>query len=238
VIESVLIIIKKSKLLFISLIIFYLVFIYSNILIIRHNNAKYTTNNDSQYLILIHIDEKKLYLFESSKCIKQYSIASGKPGWPSPIGEWEIIEKGNWGDSFGGRWLGLNVRWGNYGIHGTKYENSIGRAASHGCIRLFNKDIKELYNIVPIGTPVIIKNGPFGPFGKGFRNLNPGDRGADVFAIQKKLKALGYFDGYESGIYEDDLKSALKRFQKDNNLKVKHTITRSDYNAMGFIEFE
>lgn len=208
------------------------------ILIRLDNNIKYSSKIQPEYLILIEIDEKTLYLFKEDECIKQYPIASGKPGWPSPIGKWEITDKNDWGEGFGGRWMGLSVKWGRYGIHGTTNKNSIGRSASHGCIRMFNKDIKELYNIVSIGTPVIIKNGTFGPFGTGFRELTPGDRGADVLAVQRRLKDLGYFNGYESGIYEDDLKRALYKFQKDNNLKVKYTITRADYHAMGFKEFE
>lgn len=103
---------------------------------------------------------------------------------------------------------------------------------------MFNEDIKELYDIIPIGTHVLIKNGTFGPFGTGFRNLIPGDRGADVLAVQQRLKQLGYFTGYESGIYEDDLKKALIKFLKDNNLKIDTTITRSVYDAMGLKEFE
>jgi len=103
---------------------------------------------------------------------------------------------------------------------------------------MFNKDIRELYNIVPVGTPVIIRNGSYGPFGTGFRELFPGDRGADVLAIQQKLKVLGYFNSLQTGIYEDDLKQALHKFQKDKKLKVKDNITREDYHAMGFREFD
>lgn len=132
----------------------------------------------------------------------------------------------------------ITMPWGTYGIHGTMEESSIGGAHSHGCIRMFNEDVKELYGIVPIGTTVVIKNGPYGPFGTGFRELFPGDRGADVLAIQERLKALGYFKGEETGIYEDDLKSAIHKFQKDKNLEVKNTVTIEDYTAMGFKEFE
>jgi Uncharacterized protein conserved in bacteria len=200
--------------------------------------SEHTAKDQEQFLILVHIDEKTLYLFENDKCIKKYPIASGKPGWPSPIGEWKIVEKSQWGKGFGGRWLGLNVKWGNYGIHGTQNESSIGRSASHGCIRMYNNDIKELYSIVPLGTAVVIRNGPFGPFGTGFRKLKPGDRGADVLAVQERLKQLGFFHGYESGIYEDDLKEALFSFQRAHNLKLKYTVTTTDYNVMGFREFE
>jgi hypothetical protein len=188
--------------------------------------------------VLIEIDEKRLYLFEDGQNIKKYSISSGMRNLPSPIGTWKIVDKGKWGKAFGGHWMGLDVPWGTYGIHGTTREESIGSAASHGCIRMFNKDARELYNIVPLGTLVIIKNGPFGPFGTGFRNLKPGDRGADVLAVQERLKELGYFEGNVSGIFGEDLKNAVLRFQKDKNLEVKNTITRKDYDALGFREFE
>jgi len=206
-------------------------------LLIQGSHAN-VVNNRPEYTIFIEIDEKKLYLYEDGQLIKEYPIASGMQGMPSPIGTWTITNKGRWGKSYGGRWMGLDVPWGTYGIHGTTKAESIGRAASHGCIRMYNKDIKELYGIVPVGTRVIIRNGPFGPFGTGFRNLRPGDRGADVLAVQKKLKELGYFHGYESGIYGEDLKQAIHRFQADQGLEVKNTITRQDYDAMGFMEFE
>jgi hypothetical protein len=211
---------------------------YCTLILVQGKPSIYANKTKPEYLISVYIDEKKLYLFENGKCIEKYPIASGKTDWPSPIGSWKIVEKSDWGEGFGGRWLGLDVPWGKYGIHGTSDEYTIGSAVSHGCIRMFNKDIKELYNIVPVGTNVLIKNGNFGPFGTGFRELFPGDRGADVLAVQHRLKALGYFNGAETGIYEDDLKYALHRFQKDKNLEVKNSITLTDYQAMGFSEFE
>jgi len=188
--------------------------------------------------IFVEIEDKTLYLLQDGKCIKRYPIASGKPGWPSPIGFWKIVNKGDWGEGFGGRWMGLNVTWGTYGIHGTMDEGSIGSSASHGCIRMFNNDVKDLYDRVAVGTPVVIVNGTFGPFGRGFTDIEPGDRGADVLAIQQRLTDLGYFKGGMSGIYEDDLKLAVHRFQKDKALEVKNTITKKDYLAMGFKDFE
>lgn len=211
---------------------------FCSILVMRVHSIKNIINNQHEYTIIIEIDEKKLYLFEDEQLVKEYPIASGMKNMPSPIGTWKITDKGKWDKSFGGHWMGLNVPWGTYGIHGTSREGSIGRAVSHGCIRMYNKDIKELYNIVPIDTLVIINNGPFGPFGTGFRDLKPGDRGADVLAIQEKLKELRYYDGNVSGIYGEDLKNAVHRFQADKNLKVKNTITHEDYDAMGFREFE
>ena len=239
-VTAMLVMIKKKKLYAILLLIaiFSVCLAGYSIFIKRNISVRDAAHGIQEYLILIQIDEKKLYLYKDKNLIKEYPIASGKDGWPSPIGKWKIISKSDWGEGFGGRWMGLDVRWGRYGIHGTTRENTIGRSASHGCIRMYKKDIKELYALVPHGTTVIINNGPFGPFGTGFRDLAPGDRGADVLAVQGRLKALGYFNGYESGIYGDDLKRALNKFQKDNSLEIKHTITRDDYHAMGFREFE
>lgn len=232
---NAMLLIKKSVFFYLTLIIVALIFTFG---FTRVHNTKNAVNNQVEYTILIEIDEKKLYLFEDDSLIKSYPIASGTQSMPSPIGTWKITNKGKWGKGFGGYWMGLNVTWGTYGIHGTTREDSIGSAASHGCIRMYRKDAKELYNTVPQGTVVIIRNGLFGPFGTGFRNLEPGDRGADVLVVQQRLKELHYFNGKMTGIFGEDLKNAVHNFQADNNLEVKNAITRKDYNAMGFIEFE
>lgn len=203
------------------------------------NNSGHVIHQEKDYTILIHIDEKRLYLLENGEVVKKYIVSTGKSGYSSPIGDWKIVGKGtNWGGGFGARWLGLNVTWGKYGIHGTNDEGRIGYAVSHGCIRMRNKDVKELYNMVEVGTPVIIRNGPYGPFGMGFKVLQPGQRGADVLAVQVRLKELGYYEGYESGIYNESLKTALHLFQRERGLPVENKITHDDYTAMGFVEFE
>lgn len=89
--------------------------------------------------------------------------------------------------------FGLNVPWGSFGIHGTLDTYSVGWASSHGCIRMNNSEVADLYKIVPIGTKVIIVDGMYGPFGKGLRDLKSGMYGSDVMEIQKKLKQLGFF---------------------------------------------
>lgn len=192
----------------------------------------------TNYCIYIQIDEHKLYLLENGKKIKEYPIAAGKSDTPSPLGYWKIVEKSTWGRGFGGRWMGLNVPWGKYGIHGTVRPDSVGRDSSHGCIRMYNKDIRELYKMVPIGTPVVIVKGSFGPFGSGFRVLRPGDRGADVYAIQKRLKDLGFYKGNVDGIYGEGMKASVHNFQRAHNLKVTNEIVREMYHALGFREFE
>lgn len=91
--------------------------------------------------------------------------------------------------------MGLNVPWGQFGIHGTLNQDTVGWASSHGCIRMNNDDVAELYNIVPIRTKVVIVNGSYGDFGTGFRNLKSGMYGSDVLRIQERLKELGFFTG-------------------------------------------
>ena len=56
--------------------------------------------------------------------------------------------------------------------------------------------------------------------------------------IQQMLKEKGFFKGWVSGIYNDDLKYAVHRFQKANGLTVQNTITKKCWLAMGFREFE
>jgi lipoprotein-anchoring transpeptidase ErfK/SrfK len=51
----------------------------------------------------------------------------------------------------------LTLRGGEYAIHGTNNPASIGGFVSHGCIRMYNNDIRELYSLVSVGTPVIVE---------------------------------------------------------------------------------
>jgi len=72
-----------------------------------------------------------------------------------PAGTFTIINKQvNPGGPFGTRWMGLSQP--HYGIHGTNNPASIGTAASNGCIRMYNEDVNELFNLVSVGTPVTI----------------------------------------------------------------------------------
>ena len=130
------------------------------------NNMANDTFDDEEHNIFIDLTESILYLFKGRQLVKKYPIAQGKPATPSPIGVWEIVTKArNWGSGFGSRWMGLNVPWGKYGIHGTNRPGSIGYRASAGCFRMRNKDVEELYSLVPYRTKVIVYGGPFGNLG-------------------------------------------------------------------------
>lgn len=107
------------------------------------------------YKILINTTARTLTLYENGKTYKVYPVAVGKPSTPTPKGSFTIVNKAvNPGGPFGVRWLGLSIP--GYGIHGTNDPSSIGKAVSHGCVRLYNANVIELYNLVPLGTPVNI----------------------------------------------------------------------------------
>ena len=108
------------------------------------------------YRIVIDTKKLKLYLFKKGILFKKYPIAVGKSSTPTPLGHWIIIKKGLWGAQFGGHFMQLNVHWGIYGIHGTDIPLSIAHKVSHGCVRMFSNDAKELYSIISIGTAVNI----------------------------------------------------------------------------------
>lgn len=108
------------------------------------------------YKITINTKTNKLTLYLNGKIVKTYPVATGKKATPTPKGNWTIIKKGLWGGPFGGYFMQLSVPYGTYGIHGTNQPLSIGRSVSHGCVRMYSNDAKELYYKISIGTPVKI----------------------------------------------------------------------------------
>lgn len=122
--------------------------------------ALYTLKKDppyTNYRIIVQTSEKKLDLFRNGKLYKTYPVAVGKPSTPTPKGNFRIINKDDKpsGPQFGVKWLGLSVP--HIGIHGTDQPKSIGQALSDGCVRMYNRDILELYYMLPLGTQVIIE---------------------------------------------------------------------------------
>lgn len=196
------------------------------------------SNITHEYQISIFLGEHMLYLFDNGKLIKSYPIAVGTQRNPSHIGIWKIISKSDWGEGFGGTWMGLNIPWGKYGIHGTLNPETIGDHATHGCIRMFSENAKELASIVSIGTVVSISGGPYGAFGEYPRTIMPGDRGSDVLQIQMRLKALGFYKGPLDAIYTDSLKSSIFEFQKFKDLKPHNDLEKWDLKVMGLGWFE
>jgi lipoprotein-anchoring transpeptidase ErfK/SrfK len=120
-------------------------------------DIKFSETDNDTYSIVISLANHTLTLFKNGTVHKVYPVAVGKASTPTPKGTFKIVNRElHPGGPFGVRWLGLNAPNGNYGIHGTNNPSSIGKNVSDGCIRMYNKDVLELSNLVPIGTTVKI----------------------------------------------------------------------------------
>jgi lipoprotein-anchoring transpeptidase ErfK/SrfK len=119
--------------------------------------------------IVVSIPDRKLALIEDGRVVKTYRVAVGAPASPSPAGEFTIAHRiahptyyapgiiipPGQANPLGTRWLGLDQR--GYGIHGTNQPRSIGHRASHGCIRMRNHDMEELFELVEVGDAVELR---------------------------------------------------------------------------------
>ncbi|MBQ5652473.1 MAG: L,D-transpeptidase [Peptococcaceae bacterium] len=106
--------------------------------------------------ILIVQKERRLYLYRDNLLQAVFPVAIGKTQTPTPVGNWQVINKKILTEPgvFGTRWIGLDNP--GYGIHGTNTPEAIGSAVSMGCIRMYNADVEQLFDLVFIGMPVII----------------------------------------------------------------------------------
>jgi lipoprotein-anchoring transpeptidase ErfK/SrfK len=133
-----------------------------------------------KYPVYLTIDRGafQLRLWQNLKLVKTYTIAVGMQGLETPAGIYTIDDKqvnpswhvpdSAWAGSLAGQVIPpgpedpLKARWMGFyngaGIHGTDEVSSLGTAASHGCIRMAIPDVIELYNQVPLGTPIYIGN--------------------------------------------------------------------------------
>lgn len=179
-------------------------------------------------LITINLDKRRLYFSSPGSNTKTYPIAIGKSSTPTPLGNWTIVAKAlNPGGPFGVRWMRLSVPWGGYGIHGTNNPRSIGRAVSHGCIRLYNEDVVEIYDQTPIGTPVTI-------MGRAYtgRILKRGDRGSDVRFVQSILRELRYYRYKLDSYFGARTEEAVIAFQTDQGILVDGMVGPETLNAL------
>jgi len=123
--------------------------------------------------LVIQLSRRRVTVYRGSTAVKSYSIAVGKPGWETPKGTYKVqqmfrnptwihplqkgitIAGGDPENPLGRFWIGFWTDGKNWiGFHGTPNQASVGSAASHGCIRMYNKDIEELFSKVSLGTEV------------------------------------------------------------------------------------
>ena len=130
-----------------------------------------------------------LLVIDSGQELRRFPVAVGRPGWETPVGQFEVIERvinpvwkhpatgqlvpAGPENPLGSRWIGFhrdcNGRRGfngrsaltvkgcaTMGFHGTPNRRSVGQAVSHGCVRLYDEQVRELFELVSMGTPVIV----------------------------------------------------------------------------------
>lgn len=123
----------------------------------------------ARFSILIEKRRNRLVLLSDGKPLKRYRVATGEKG-STPTGDFKVVNKlknPTWfhagvilppespNNILGSRWLGFDRP--GYGIHGTTLPHTIGTQSSKGCVRLLNSDVEEIYDLVPVETPVIVK---------------------------------------------------------------------------------
>jgi lipoprotein-anchoring transpeptidase ErfK/SrfK len=119
-------------------------------------------------VVVVSIPDRKLAVIEDGNIIATFSVAVGAEASPSPTGEFQIVSRvsnptyyrpgtvipSGKDNPVGTRWVGLSQK--GYGIHGTNAPRSVGHAASHGCIRLRNRDMERLFTMLRVGDVVEI----------------------------------------------------------------------------------
>lgn len=141
------------------------------------------TLDDYQQVLLVRIGENKLYLYEDGEIAREWTVATGLPEYPTPTGIFSIELKRympTWVNPSPDTWgkdlpatiapgpsnpLGLRaLNWTAPAIrfHGTTNIASLGHQASHGCVRMSNADVIELYDLIDVGTAIVSVNVGYG----------------------------------------------------------------------------
>jgi len=137
--------------------------------------------------IVLRLGERRLYVVpaehdgDTRRAIASFRVAIGRDGYETPTGRFKVKEKivdppfqvFDWSDPstvvktvapgptnpLGERWIGFATSeygW-QIGFHGTPNPELLGRAVSHGCVRMRNRDVVDLYRRIEVGTPVIVE---------------------------------------------------------------------------------
>ncbi len=121
-----------------------------------------------KFSVVVDKSQNILTLQSNGEVVKVYHVSTGKDNI-TPVGTFKVINKlvnPPWTHNgkvipasspeniLGTRWLGFDIP--GYGIHGTTQPESIGQQATAGCVRMLNSDVEEVYDLLPLGTEVII----------------------------------------------------------------------------------
>jgi lipoprotein-anchoring transpeptidase ErfK/SrfK len=133
-----------------------------------HAQTKSHSATSARRRLVVSLPDRRMALLEDGRVKKVYVVAVGRKSTPSPTGTFtitrrvtnplyshagKVVSPGP-GNPVGTRWMGLSAK--GYGIHGTNAPKSIGKAASHGCIRMRQGDLEELFAAVSTGDEVEI----------------------------------------------------------------------------------
>lgn len=124
--------------------------------------------------VVIRLSDRRVYVYRGEDLEASFPVAIGRAGWETPVGEFHVfnmLENPSWTNPFtdevvppgptnplGERWIAFWTDGTNQiGFHGTPDRASVGQAASHGCIRLYDEDVRSLYQLVTVGTMVTVE---------------------------------------------------------------------------------
>ncbi|MDM9383148.1 L,D-transpeptidase [Chlorogloeopsis sp. ULAP01] len=120
----------------------------------------------------VNLSRRRVFVYRGKNLIKSYPIAVGRRNWETPTGKFKVqqllqnptwihpitgqaIKGGTPENPLGNYWIGFWTDGRNWvGFHGTPNPETVGQAISHGCLRMYNRDIKELFQLVTFGTSV------------------------------------------------------------------------------------
>ena len=173
------------------------------------------------YELVLNVATKKVILYNKGAAIKEYPVAVGKALTPTPLGEFKIVRRiynpawinpyhqskviaAGENNPIGIYWLGfaMNKKNQEFGFHTTTDLDSIGKASTHGCIRLYPQDMKELFNLASVGVPVHVIYNP-----------------VEVKEYENKLFVRAYPDIYNYMTDEEYLKFAKNQLSGANLVK-------------------
>lgn len=124
--------------------------------------------------LVVDLSDRRVYLRRLGQAEESFPIAVGQAGWETPTGTFKVVQMQQdpiWRhpitkelvppgpkNPLGHRWIGFWVDGEHQiGFHGTNQPDLVGQAVSHGCIRMYNKDIESLYDQVTLNTPVLVQ---------------------------------------------------------------------------------
>jgi lipoprotein-anchoring transpeptidase ErfK/SrfK len=123
--------------------------------------------------LVIKLADRRVYVYQNDQVKTSFPIAIGRSGWETPTGSYQVLQmlrNPSWQNPFTGevipagsdnplgtRWIGFWTDGNNFiGFHGTPNEETVGTPASHGCIRMYDRDVQKLFEMVGVGTKVSV----------------------------------------------------------------------------------